>query len=113
MSSTTDEDQPVLPKSPEKRSLLSPSVNSISEIFAKSASAKFSAATSGVSKKDEKSPFSEKGVSPFTGRKTTEDHRRSVLSSEESANETPAKVLSPGNKSKNESQNAIAFLHPN
>lgn len=94
MSSTTDEDLPVLPKSPEKRSLLSPSVNSISEIFAKSASAKFTASASG--KKEEKSPFSEKGVSPFTGRKTTEEHRRSVLSSEESANETPAKILSPG-----------------
>ena len=62
-SATTDEDPTPVPKSsPEKRSLLSPSVNSISEIFAKSASSKFTAASS--SKKDDK------GVSPFAARKT-------------------------------------------
>ena len=53
-SSTLHEDPPVPKSSPEKRSLLSPSVSSISEIFAKSASAKLAS-----SKKEDKpvSPF--------------------------------------------------------
>jgi len=74
-------------------------VNSISEIFAKSASSKFSAAVSGSAstsgvKKDEK------GVSPFAARKTeteTVGNRRSVFAAEEvRENETPVKMLSPG-----------------
>ena len=86
-SSTLDEDQPVPKSSPEKRSLLSPSVNSISEIFAKSASAKFA-----TSKKDEKSPFA--------ARKTqAPENRKSVFATEETGSENAAKTTSPGIKS--------------
>jgi hypothetical protein len=89
-AATTDEDQPVPKSSPEKRSLLSPSVSSISEIFAKSASAKLAA----TSKKEDKTG------TVFSGRKAAAaelpDQRKSVFVAEENCGETPVKTSPPG-----------------
>ena len=84
-SNTTDEDTAAVVKSPEKKSL-SPSVQSISDIFAKSASAKVAkgrdnepiarAASPLVAKKDSKPPLAEeeRTSSPDQdGKKTPED----------------------------------------
>ena len=70
-------------KSPEKKTSLSPSVQSISDIFAKTASSKVTAKNrSGAAAAAEESPIA-RSVSPFAVRRTGELDKKPPLAEEE------------------------------